>query len=132
MTLFGFLFVLMPLEKACHMSSPPLAKSRKIGSFRICTDTGLREKKLNLNQLCSAYRIYLRSCGVIANMLHCDNVVSEFEIQLRYYANFRGLFNTKAILGEEMYWYNKNNWRVGQIGAHSFHKGISEKRNVIA
>ena len=39
--------------------------------------------------------LILKSLGVVANVMDCDIVVSEFEFQLRYYVLFR-----TNILGE--------------------------------
>ena len=42
-----------------------------------------------------AYIHGVSSCGVLANVLDCEIVVSDFELQLRYYVHFRTISKVK-------------------------------------
>ena len=43
-------------------------------------------------------RIYYRKCGVVANVLDCDIIISEIELQSHYYVHFQTNILEKVIL----------------------------------
>ena len=81
---YFFFFLSFFLSFFLHFQHLEMSTTTKM-NFQTLMSSLISSEKLRLNLI----PLTRSPCGAVANVLHCDIAISEFEFQSRYYVHFR-------------------------------------------